>query len=179
MITISILGLDQYVAGHYSRDHGKNLASLFEVSEDELSFYSPVSTLFHDGVEQISWNCLVIVHCDAKYEAVEGRVADYILKTMGDFSVNVDLRFDYFHGHEYRKHNPAYPRFLKAENIKEAELAADEAAAEAFDAPSPSEEHPDEAEGIYLGDAFEGKMDALEEKAATDLEAYIKGKGGE
>ena len=82
-------------------------------------------------------------------------------------------------GHEYRQHNPAYPRFLKAENIKEAELAADEAAAEAFDAPSSSEEHPDEAEGIYLGDAFEGKMDALEEKAATDLEAYIKGKGGE
>ena len=50
MITIDILGLDQYVAGHYSREHEKNLASLFEISEDEISFYSPNSTLFHDGV---------------------------------------------------------------------------------------------------------------------------------
>ncbi len=180
MITISILGLDQYVAGHYSRDHGKNLASLFEVSEDELSFYSPVSTLFHDGVEQISWNCLVIVHCDAKYEAVEGRVADYILKTMGDFSVNVDLRFDYFHGHEYRKHNPDYPRFLKAENIKEAEVEAEEKAAEAaskaFGGEAGAEE---EEEEIFLGNAFEGKIDALEEKERETLSAiHDDGKEG-
>ena len=29
MITITILGLDQYTIGHYSKDHTKNLADLF------------------------------------------------------------------------------------------------------------------------------------------------------
>ena len=50
------------------------------------SFYSPNSTLFHDGVEQISWNCLIVVHADEKYQAVEDKVAQYLLKTMTDFS---------------------------------------------------------------------------------------------
>ncbi len=174
MISIDILGLDQYVAGHYSREHGKNLASLFEVSEDDLAFYSPVSTLFHDGVEQISWNALVIVHCDASYEAAEEKVANYLLSTLTDFSVNVDVRFEYFHGHEYSRHNPDYPRFLKAENIKEAVLKAEESAEEAIDGGN-----PDQGEEIYLGNAFEGKIDSLEEKAARDLADIVSSTKGD
>ena len=38
-ITISILGLDQFTVGHYSKEHSANLAQLFEIEEDNLNFY--------------------------------------------------------------------------------------------------------------------------------------------
>ena len=41
MITISILGLDQFVVGRYSREHSADLANLFESDENLLNFYAP------------------------------------------------------------------------------------------------------------------------------------------
>lgn len=167
MLVIEILGLDQFVAGHYSREHGKNLANLFEIDEKELVFYSPVSALFHDGVEQVSWNCLVIVKADRKYSALEEKVAGYILSTLTDFSVNVTVRFEYWDGREYSHINPDYPRYLTSENIRRAEERYDEEVAEAS-----SHVHVDGEEEIFVGNAFEGheeELEALDEAIAERL----------
>mgnify|MGYP006982724032 FL=1 len=71
MITISVLGLDQFVVGHYSKEHTANLAELFETDSDEINFYAPSSMIFHNGVEQTSWNVEIRVLAECKYRIVE------------------------------------------------------------------------------------------------------------
>src|SRR5574344_1118069 len=118
MITICILGLDQYVVGHYSKDHTGNLANLFETSPDDVNFYAPQSMVFHDGVEQTSWNTIVIVKAPHRYEVVESKIADYLIKTLSEFTINLEVEFQYFEeGHHYQHINETYPRFIKDENI--------------------------------------------------------------
>ena len=82
MVTISIYGLDQYVVGHYSKDHTKNLASLLEVDENDFVFYSPNAYVFHNGVEQTSWNTIVKVNAPEQCEKLEDKVANYIIKLL-------------------------------------------------------------------------------------------------
>ena len=76
MITISILGLDQYVIGHYSKRHTENIAQIFETSEDEINFYAPQSIIVHNGVEQTSWQVIVVVSAPEKYVVLEDKVAE-------------------------------------------------------------------------------------------------------
>ena len=119
MIIIQVLGLDQFVVGRYSREHAANLAQLYETEDNEIVFYSPNSMVFHKGVEQTSWQTLVIVRAEEKYEPLEDAVADYILKTLSLFSINVHIEFEYIHGHHCHDYvNPQYPRFLDAPERK-------------------------------------------------------------
>ncbi len=170
MITIQVLGLDQFVVGHYSREHTSNIANLFEVEEDEVNFYAPNSMMFHKGVEQTSWNTVVNVLCPHRFETFEKVVADYILKTLCEFSINVQVVFSYYHDKsEYSYSNKEYPRYLKDENIKEADISIN------YDMPKDDgpEEGENENEGeaeaeegtdIFLGNAFEGFEEAFEKK---------------
>ena len=187
MITISILGLDQFVVGHYSKEHTANIAQICESSEDLINFYAPNSMVFHNGVEQTSWNTIVIVRAPKQYQAVEKDFADYLLRTLSDFSINIELEFHYFEpGHHYEKVNPQYPRYIASENIGK----GDE------DTPFEFGEQPDEMEGditcehdhdhcscghdhhheheeepeVYLGNAFEG----FEEKLAEAEKKHSK-----
>ncbi|MCR5079617.1 MAG: hypothetical protein K6B65_06865 [Bacilli bacterium] len=169
MITIQVLGLDQFVVGHYSREHTSNIANLFEVPDEEVNFYAPNSMVFHKGVEQTSWNTVVNVLCPHRFESFEKVVADYILKTLCEFSINIQVVFSYYHDKsEYTYSNPEYPRYLKDENIKEADISID------YDMPkAEGEEEPSEGDGeapseeetdIFLGNAFEGFEEAFEKK---------------
>ena len=60
MITVFIYGLDQFVVGRLSREMTPNLAKLYEVSEDEIIFVAPENMVFHKGVEQTSWNIIIM-----------------------------------------------------------------------------------------------------------------------
>ena len=48
MITITILGLDQYIVGRLSRELTSNLAKIYEVSEDDINFIAPNNMVFHN-----------------------------------------------------------------------------------------------------------------------------------
>lgn len=118
MITISILGLDQYVVGHYSKDHSRNIADLYEISEDDLLFYAPNSYLFHKGIEQTSWNCIVKVNAPSEYKQAQPRIAKYILETLCDFCINVYVEFTYFDSNDSYEHiSNEYPHFITEENM--------------------------------------------------------------
>ena len=119
MITIQVLGLDQYVIGHYSKDSTADIANILETTEDEINFYAPCdSLLFHNGVEQTSWNTVVFVKIPKKYEIFEAKLADYLLKTLKEFSINVEINFEYIaEGKSYEYVNESYPRFLTEKNI--------------------------------------------------------------
>ena len=66
MITVTIYGLDQFVVGRLSREMTPNLAKLYELSEDEILFVAPENMVFHNGVEQTSWNIIIHVHAPKK-----------------------------------------------------------------------------------------------------------------
>lgn len=175
MITIQVLGLDQFVVGRYSRENSGSIAQLFECSEDDVSFYAPNAMMFHNGVEQTSWNTLVVVVAPAKYKAMEKAVADFLTKSLSFFSINVEVVFQYYaEESHYLSVNKQYPRFITTEEIR------DDAASMIFgDEPEVMEgeedddcddEHCDcdhhhhhEEEEVFLGDAFAGFEERYEE----------------
>jgi len=181
MITIQVLGLDQFVVGRYSRENSGNLAQAFECSEDDISFYAPNAMMFHNGVEQTSWSILVKVLAPKKYAAVEKTVADVLLKSISFFSINVEVIFEYYDEvHRYAYVNDQYPRFITTDEIRddganmtfgevpeamEGEEEEDECDEEGCDC-GHEHHHPEPGEGegeIFLGNAFEGFEEALDD----------------
>lgn len=176
MITIQVLGLDQYVVGHYSKDCSADIANLLETNLDEINFYSPCdSLLFHNGVEQTSWNTLVFVKIPSKYKPFEDKLAHYLLETLKDFSINVEVNFEYIEeGRTYAYINDDYPRYLTEDNFSnedddsfdEEGECHDDCCHHDHDEADPRDRadldynNPDE---LYLGDAFEGHQDELDE----------------
>ncbi len=140
MITISILGLDQYVVGHYSGENTAKLAKLFETSPDNIVFYAPESFLFHDGVEQTSWNTLIRVSAPSKYRKLQDLVAKYLLGTMEGVTIHCAVEFTYYQESDrYEKINKEYPRFITDANMVAVE---DE------------EEEPVDPDELYEGNIF-------------------------
>ncbi len=169
MITISVLGLDQFVVGHYSKEHTANLAELFETDSDEINFYAPSSMIFHNGVEQTSWNVEIRVLAECKYRAVEQNVADYLLKTFSEFSIHVQVVFSYYEEENaYEKINEEYPRYITESNVvntdsdyEEEEEEDEYSEANPRDRADLDINNPDD---IYLGNAFEDFEEKLKEK---------------
>ena len=154
MVNIIIYGLDQYTVGHYSKNHTKNLANLLEVKEDNLSFVASDAYVFHDGVEQTSWNTIVKVSAPEACEANEAKVAKYLLETLKEFSIHLQIEFSYFHKHHYYEHvNKEYPRFIKDDNLVNVE-----------------DEEYEEGDELYEGNIFEGFEEKLKE--AANLKAH-------
>ena len=154
MITISILGLDQFVVGRYSREHTENLAQAFECEEDEINFYAPYSMIFHKGVEQTSWNILVIVRCDERYEPHAEVIGQYLLQTLKDFAIHIEIQFDYIHEHDaFKLINDDYPLYLTESNVVHVGHDEDEDECECED---------EDDEEVYLGDVFEGMEEKLD-----------------
>lgn len=147
MVTITIYGLDQYTVGHYSKDHTKNLADLFEVDEDDINFAAPEAFVIHKGVEQTSWNAIVKVNAPQDLEPLQEKIAHYLINTLKDFSIHLSVEFTYYHRHDrYESINDDYPRFLDESNLVNIE----------------DEELP-EGEELYEGNIFEGYQEQLDE----------------
>ncbi len=179
MITIRILGLDQFVVGHYSKEHTANIAQLYESSEDLINFYAPNAMIFHNGVEQTSWSTIVIVNAPEKFRPFEKEVANYLLTTLSDFSIHLEIEFKYFNeGNRYERVNTQYPRYLASENVADDEIPfqfGEEPEAMEGDiriGEDPQEHHHhdcdcdhdhDHKEEVFLGNAFEGFEEQLEE----------------
>ncbi len=161
MITIQILGLDQFVVGRYSREQTGNLAQLFHCGEDDVSFYAPNAMMFHNGVEQTSWNVLVIVLAPARFAEHEKAVADHIGKTLNQVALNIEVVFRYFdEASRYVYRNTEYPPFITSEEIRPrggtmrfGDLPEDE---EYEEEPEEGDSEEEGEEEVYLGNAFEG-----------------------
>ena len=84
MITITIYGLDQFVVGNLSRELTPLIAKLYEVDEDEVNFIAPNAMMFHKGVEQTSWNILILVDAPKKVSVLQDHMAELMLHGIGD-----------------------------------------------------------------------------------------------
>ena len=176
MITIQVLGLDQFVVGRYSREHGANIAQLYETDEKEIVFYAPNSMVFHGGVEQTSWQTIVIIRAPEKYQPLEQGVADYILRTLNLFSINIHLEFEYVgESHSYDFIHSEYPRYLDVPEDKGDEYdfsfgqEPEEMEGEIVhghdhcDHEHCDHDHEHAEEEVYLGNAFEGFEEKYQE----------------
>lgn len=149
MVTISIYGLDQYTVGHYSKVHTKNIANLFEIDKEEVCFYAPDAYVFHEGVEQTSWNTIVKINAPEALEPNETKVAKYIQETLKEFTIHLFIEFYYYKKtRRYELVNKEYPRFIKEDNLANVE-----------------EEDYEEGDELYEGNIFEGFEEKLEEAA--------------
>lgn len=127
MITITILGLDQYIVGRLSREMTPNLAKLYEVSEDDINFVAPSNMVFHNGVEQTSWNAIVRVNAPMKVSVLQGEVANLISISIGDVAINLAIEFYYYSSdNRYERINKEYPRYITLENIVDVESQYEE-----------------------------------------------------
>lgn len=166
MIIISVLGLDQFVVGNYSKNHTSNIANLYETMEEDVNFSAPQSMIFHNGIEQTSWHTAVIVRAPRRFMPFEDKVADYLLDTLSTFSINIELTFSYFEEeHHYEHINDRYPRYIEHENLMEVH---DDYEEEEYDGEEPDPrdradlDYNDEHQ-LYLGDAFAGHEEELEQ----------------
>ena len=145
MITITIYGLDQFVVGRLSREMTPSLAKLYEVNEDDILFVAPENMVFHNGVEQTSWNIIIHVNAPNNKAAYQDKVADFLLENIGDVAINKILEFYYFaENHRYSKFNTSYPRFISADNLVDLE-------SEEYDEEMEEGEDDDQ---IFTGDIF-------------------------
>lgn len=122
MITLTYYGLDQFVVGNLSKDLTPLLAQLYECSQDDIDFIAPNNMVFHNGVEQTSWNCLVRVHLPMKLSVLQNEAANLIMSMTQGPTINVAVEFYYFsEDNRYEKINEEYPRFISEENLVSAE----------------------------------------------------------
>lgn len=146
MITIIFYGLDQFVVGRLSRELNKNVAKLYEVKEEEVNFVAPNDLVFHNGVEQTSWDLLIHVHAPRRTALVQDEVATFLLNAIGDVAIHKTVEFYYYEeANRYQKINDDYPRFITEENLVDTDAEYDE-----------DLEEGEEDDQIYTGDIFEG-----------------------
>ena len=122
MITLTIYGLDQFVVGRLSKEMTHNLADLYEVSEDDINFIAPENMVFHNGVEQTSWNALVRVNVPKKVMVLQDDAAHLIMEMIQGPTINVAVEFYYYsEDNRYEKINEDYPRFITDDNLVDVE----------------------------------------------------------
>ena len=146
MITIIFYGLDQFVVGRLSRELTPNVAKLFEVKEEDVNFVAPNDLVFHNGVEQTSWNLLIHVHAPKQSALVQDEVAEYLLNAIGDVAIHKTVVFYYYpEGNRYENINEDYPRYITEENLVDTDVEYNE-----------DLEEGEEDDQLYTGDIFEG-----------------------
>ena len=146
MVTIIFYGLDQFVVGRLSRELNSNIAKLYEVKEDEINFVAPNDLVFHNGVEQTSWNIIIHIHAPRRSALVQDEVAKYLLEAIGDIAIHKTIEFYYYQEeNRYQKLNDQYPRYITEENLVDTDVEYDE-----------NIEEGDDDDQIYTGDIFEG-----------------------
>ena len=144
MITIIFYGLDQFVVGRLSRELTANVAKLYEVSEEEVIFIAPNDLIFHNGVEQTSWNLLIHVHAPMKVSVLQDQVSEFILASIGELAIHKTLEFYYYsQDNRFEKIDDSYPRFMSDDNLVDIDAEYNE-----------DLEEGEEEDQIYTGDIF-------------------------
>lgn len=158
MINISILGLDQYAVAYYAKNHTQNIAKLYESSEDLINFIAPENFIYHYGVEQNSWNAIVRINAPEKFKPFQDKVAQYILGTLKENSINLSIEFYYYDlCNRYEYINKDYPRFITEANIVH-EADEDEIDDSLDEDDCEEHEKSNSEEEIYTGDVFAGNL---------------------
>lgn len=156
MLTIMVLGLDHYVTGDFSKKATRDLSQILRIPETDILFFGAEGGLYFQGVEQTSWQGVIIVTLPETLKSKESDIATYLLTQTTDALLNLSVEFHYFKsGSYYERVNEDYPRFLSEED--ERVTSDDEEDDEHHDHDHEDDEdenaNPNEEE-VYHGNAF-------------------------
>ena len=120
MIVIKVFGLDPYLLRDISEDLTSKLASLYEISEDEIDFYGSEGLIVHKGVEQNTWNIFIEVVAPKKVSVLEEDAFTLLEHYFKNVSINIKCVFSYYSMDNYHLTlNEDYPRFMNEEENNE------------------------------------------------------------
>lgn len=145
MILFTVLGLDEYITGRFSKTISHEIQKIIKNDKEEVFFLAPHSYLFYEGVEQTSWHCLTIISLSSAYKKYESQIAEYFLEATVDYVMNMQIRFEYDDSKHYVRNNNEFPRFIEEDNIMHDEDEEDD-----YDDADLDENT------IFFGNAFEG-----------------------
>lgn len=139
MINILISGMDIYFAGELDKLVHKKVASIYRISEDDLLLTANDSFVYHNGVEQTSFQLLIKVEAPQEFKKHQEEIQEYLLEATKQYAVHSTIYFVYYDGENcYKRIDPEYPLFLTENNVVEIDEDVDE-----------------EIEELYEGDIFE------------------------
>lgn len=144
MITIKVIGLDQFLVGSLSKDLSQNVANIYELDLDDVNFVAPNCMIFHNGFEQTSWHVIVDVMAPKKVQVLQEQVSLYLIKALKEVAINVEIIFHYYSEDDrVISINDEYPRYVTESNSVSVEEEFDDGESENDD------------EEIYSGNIFE------------------------
>lgn len=119
MIIIKCFGVDPYVAAAYSKRYIPLVKERFHI-EDDIVVIAPDEYIYHDGVEQTSWQAILEVIISPKYRPIEADLAHALISYLTEEIVNVRLYFTYIEDERvYKFENKDYPKFVVDKEGKE------------------------------------------------------------
>lgn len=112
MIIIKCYGVDPYVTGAYSKKYIPLVKKRFSIT-DEFIVIAPDEYIFHDGVEQTSWQAIIEVIISPRYQKIEKDLAHALISYFSEEVVNIRLFFNYVEEKSfYTLENKDYPPFV-------------------------------------------------------------------
>ena len=168
MITVSLLGMDYYLAIEATAKLHNALLSIYRIKDEDLIFFAPDSFLIHDGIEQTSFRLNIKVEAPIGYEDKEREVRDFLFSAMKEYAIHILILFTYFEPeHEYLQIDETYPEYMTDKNMVKAEEAHDHEHEEEVD------EYSEEYEEPYMGDIISEFDEYIQKHPdATNEEVY-------
>ena len=167
MITVSLLGRDEYEAIRYTHKLHEAIKDIYHCKDEEINFFAPRSFLIHDGREQTSFLLDVKIEAPKGREEKEKEAANAIAALLkDDAAIHIRILFSYYDPkHEYRFTDSDYPLYRNKGNTVQAQ--------EAHDEEEEKEQYEETYEEPYRGDII-GDFDRYlkEHPDATNDEVY-------
>ncbi len=99
--------------------------------------------MYHEGVDQTSWNTLIRIHAPRQFDQFEDKITTYLFKTLADIAINIAVEFYYYdQNNRHERINKEYPRFITDANVVEIE-----------------DKHEHDDDELFDGNIFEGIED--------------------
>lgn len=112
MIIIKCYGVDPFVTAAYSKKYIPLVKERFKIA-DEFVVIAPDEYIYHDGVEQTSWQAILEVIISPIYKAIEKELAHALISYFSEEVINIRLYFNYIDDKSfYTLENKDYPPFI-------------------------------------------------------------------
>lgn len=112
MIIMKCYGVDPFVTAAYSKKYIPLVKERFGIT-DEFIIISPDEYIYHDGVEQTSWQAILEVIISPSYKTIEKELAHALISYFSEEVINIRLYFNYIDEKNfYTLENKDYPPFV-------------------------------------------------------------------
>lgn len=143
---IQIFGLDKHVVGAFSQSIHLPLVKLTNCDESNLFFSCQEGFLFHQGVDQNAWHTAIHIFLEPNLKDLQPKIQQLFMVHLKDDTIHFHFKFFYIDAaNQAHFIHKDYPLFVTESNAVRIE---------------PTAEHEEE---IYLGNAFEGKEEQLDQ----------------